>query len=59
MFDTLGVLILVVLIALFGFLTTRAWRVKNAFLKWGGARTRLALRAVGRFPSHLLRDVVS
>lgn len=36
MFDISGVLILIVLIVLFGFLTTRAWRVKNAFLKWGG-----------------------
>ncbi len=36
MFDTVGVLILVVLIALFGFLTTRAWKLKNAVLKWGG-----------------------
>jgi len=36
MFDTAGVLILVVLIALFGFLTTRAWKLKNAILKWGG-----------------------
>jgi cytochrome c553 len=35
MFDTTGVLILVVLIALFGFLTTRAWRLRNAILKWG------------------------
>lgn len=36
MFDIAGVLILVVLIALFGFLTTRAWKLKNAMLKWGG-----------------------
>ena len=36
MFDTAGVLILVVLIALFGFLATRAWKLKNGFLKWGG-----------------------
>jgi len=36
MFDTAGVFILIVLIALFGFLTTRAWKFKNAFLKWGG-----------------------
>lgn len=36
MFDTAGVLILIVLIALFGFLTTRAWKLKNAILKWGG-----------------------
>jgi cytochrome c553 len=36
MFDTVGVLILFVLIALFGFLTARAWKLKNAFLKWGG-----------------------
>jgi Cytochrome C oxidase, cbb3-type, subunit III len=37
MFDIPGVLILIVLIALFGFLSTRAWRLKNAFLKWSGA----------------------
>ncbi len=36
MFDTVGVLILIVLIALFGFLTTRAWKLKNVILKWGG-----------------------
>lgn len=36
MFDTAGVLILIVLIVLFGFLTTRAWKLKNAILKWGG-----------------------
>jgi cytochrome c553 len=35
MFDTIGVLVLIVLIALFGFLTTRAWKLTNAFLKWG------------------------
>src|SRR5258708_10745540 len=35
MFDTAGVLILIVLIALFGFLTTRAWKLKPALLKWG------------------------
>ncbi len=36
MFDTVGVLIVIGLIVLFGFLTTRAWRLTNAFLKWGG-----------------------
>lgn len=36
MFDTAGFLIVIVLIALFGFLTTRAWKLKNATLKWGG-----------------------
>ena len=36
MFDTVGVLVVIGLIVLFGFLTTRAWRLKNAFLKWGG-----------------------
>ena len=35
MFDFVGVLILIVLAALFGFLTMRAWGVKNAILKWG------------------------
>jgi hypothetical protein len=36
MFDTAGVLIIIVLIVLFGFLTNRAWKLKNAILKWGG-----------------------
>jgi mono/diheme cytochrome c family protein len=36
MFDITGILILMVLIVLFGFLATRAWKLKNAFLKWGG-----------------------
>lgn len=34
MFDIIGVLILIVLIAVFGFLTIRAWKLKNIFLKW-------------------------
>jgi cytochrome c553 len=37
MFDIAGFLIVVVLIALFGFMTTRAWKLKNSFLKWVGA----------------------
>jgi hypothetical protein len=36
MFDVVGILILVVLMAGFGFLATRAWKLKNAFLKWAG-----------------------
>ena len=36
MFDTVGILILIVVIAVFAFLTTRAWKLKNAFLKWVG-----------------------
>jgi cytochrome c553 len=36
MFDIAGILILIVVIAVFGFLTTRAWKIKNALLKWGG-----------------------
>jgi cytochrome c553 len=36
MFDVVGILILIVAIALFGFLTTRAWKLKIAFLKWAG-----------------------
>ena len=36
MFDTSGVLIISVLIALFSFLTARAWKLKTAILKWGG-----------------------
>jgi cytochrome c553 len=39
MFDTVGVIIVIGLIVLFGFLTARAWRLKNAFLKWGGVVT--------------------
>ena len=36
MFDTVGVFIVIVLTALFGYLTTRAWKLKNVILKWGG-----------------------
>ncbi len=36
MFDTTGVLLLGALTVLFGFLTTRAWRLSNALLRWGG-----------------------
>lgn len=36
MFDITGILILIVVIVAFGFLTTRAWKLRNAFLKWGG-----------------------
>jgi mono/diheme cytochrome c family protein len=36
MFDIAGVAILVVVIAAFGFLTTRAWKVKRTLLKWVG-----------------------
>jgi mono/diheme cytochrome c family protein len=36
MFDFIGVLILIMLVAVFGFLTTRAWKLKNALLKWTG-----------------------
>jgi mono/diheme cytochrome c family protein len=36
MFDVVGTLILIVIIALFGFLTMRAWKLKNGFLKWIG-----------------------
>ena len=36
MFDITGILILIVIIVVFGFLTTRAWKLKNAFLKWAG-----------------------
>jgi cytochrome c553 len=34
MFDTVGVFIIIVLITLFGYLTTRVWKLRNAFLKW-------------------------
>ncbi|MEP7357559.1 MAG: cytochrome c, partial [Anaerolineales bacterium] len=37
MFDFVGVLILIVLVIAFGFLVTRAWRLKNGLLKWGGS----------------------
>lgn len=36
MFDIVGVVILFVLIALFSFLSTRAWRLKNGLFKWSG-----------------------
>jgi cytochrome c553 len=36
MFDFAGVLILVGLIAIFGFLTIRAWKAKNRWLRWIG-----------------------
>ncbi len=36
MFDLVGVLVLVVLIVLFGWLTTRAWGSKRKILKWVG-----------------------
>ncbi|MGB3714809.1 MAG: hypothetical protein WA996_10305 [Candidatus Promineifilaceae bacterium] len=34
MFDIVGIIILVVLIVVFGFLATRARKVKNVVLKW-------------------------
>jgi cytochrome c553 len=34
MFDIPGILILILIIAVFSFLTTRAWKFKNAFLRW-------------------------
>ncbi len=36
MFDLVGVVILVGLAALFAFLATRAWKLKNIIVKWGG-----------------------
>jgi mono/diheme cytochrome c family protein len=36
MFDVAGILMLIFASALFGFLATRAWKLKNAFLKWTG-----------------------
>lgn len=36
MFDFVGVLILLVVAVAFGFLVTRAWKLKNPILKWGG-----------------------
>ena len=36
MFDIAGVIILVALIVVFGFLTTHAWKLKNVVLKWIG-----------------------
>lgn len=35
-FDLVGVLVLVVLVVLFGWLTMRAWGAKDAILKWAG-----------------------
>lgn len=37
MFDIVGILILVVLIAVFGFLTFRAWKARKRWLKWIGS----------------------
>ena len=37
MFDIAGVLTLVALILVFGFLTLRAWRARNRWLKWIGS----------------------
>ncbi len=37
MFDFVGVLIVAALVALFAFLTLRAWRSRNRILKWAGA----------------------
>jgi cytochrome c553 len=36
MFDIAGTLVLFAVVLLFGFLTTRAWRLKNGLLRWGG-----------------------
>jgi cytochrome c553 len=36
MFDIVGILILVAVIAVFGFLSLRAWKTKNRWLKWIG-----------------------
>jgi cytochrome c553 len=36
MFDWVGVLSLLLVAGLFGFGVTRAWRLKNGFLRWGG-----------------------
>ena len=48
MFDFVGVIVLVALTALFGFLAVRAWGAKNKFLKWGGlALSGLLTLAVG------------
>lgn len=37
MFDLPGMLVVVVLMALFGFLARRAWRLRNPALRWAGA----------------------
>lgn len=47
MFDVVGVFTLVAVIALFGFLVTRAWKLKNAFLKWGGVVITSLLTLIG------------
>ena len=36
MFDTVGILVLSLLIALFGFVTFRAWRLRRRSLRWVG-----------------------
>lgn len=47
MFDYVGVLSLVAFIFLFGFLATRAWKLKNALLKWGGVALTGLLTLIG------------
>lgn len=47
MFDTVGVLILIALIALFGAITWRAWKLRNALLKWGGVVVTGLLAVIG------------
>ena len=37
MFDIAGIAILVILSGVFGFLTVRAWKARNRWLKWIGA----------------------
>lgn len=36
MFDIAGIVVLVALIAFFGFLATHAWKAKNALVRWAG-----------------------
>lgn len=36
MFDFVGILVLLVIALVFGFLATRAWKAKNGLIKWGG-----------------------
>ncbi len=46
MFDIAGVVILFVLSALLGFVTTRAWKLQNAWLKWAGVAVAGLLTAI-------------
>jgi hypothetical protein len=60
MFDSAGVLIISVLIALFGFLTSRAWKLKTAILKWvAGSSPGWVLQTTERFDKPIVNTQVT